>query len=100
MAERYTKIYSLPENLYAENAPVVILAGALLKDNQTGKMLIQLKLQNIDKRTISSMRLRFLLLDNDGCQIGNPFYHEYDSLSFTENDYFGQRFRNFLYRYV
>ena len=35
MSERYSKVFSLPENLYAEGAPVVIAAGALLKDNQT-----------------------------------------------------------------
>ena len=39
MAERYTRLYTLPENLYTEGAPLVIAAGALLKDNQTGKVL-------------------------------------------------------------
>ena len=33
MAERYTRLYTLPENLYTEGAPLVIAAGALLKDN-------------------------------------------------------------------
>jgi len=37
MNERYTRVFSLPENLYATGSPVVIAAGALLKDNQTGK---------------------------------------------------------------
>ena len=34
MAERYTRLYSLPGNLYTPGAPIVIAAGALLKDNQ------------------------------------------------------------------
>lgn len=37
MSERYSKLFSLPENLYTTGAPVVIAAGALLKDNQSGK---------------------------------------------------------------
>ena len=43
MEERYTRLFSLPENLYSAGAPVMIAAGALLKDNQTGKVLAQLK---------------------------------------------------------
>ena len=39
MAERYSRLFSLKENLYSEGSPVVIAAGALLKDNQTGKEL-------------------------------------------------------------
>lgn len=46
MNERYTKLFALSENLYTEGAPVVITARALLKDNQTGKILAQLKLKN------------------------------------------------------
>jgi len=37
MSERYSKLFAFPENLYAAGSPVVIAAGALLKDNQTGK---------------------------------------------------------------
>ena len=47
MSERYTKVYECPQNVYAESSPVVISAGALLKDNQTGKILAQLKIRNI-----------------------------------------------------
>ena len=43
MSERYSKLSALPENLYSTGAPVIIAAGALLKDNQTGKVLAQLK---------------------------------------------------------
>ena len=39
MSERYSKLYVLPENLYAEGSPVIIAAGALLKDNQTGRVV-------------------------------------------------------------
>ena len=42
MSERYTRLFALEENLYSDGSPVVISAGALLKDNQTGAVLAQL----------------------------------------------------------
>ena len=33
MSERYARLFSLPEDRYSVGAPVVIAAGALLKDN-------------------------------------------------------------------
>lgn len=50
MAERYTKLFSLPENLYEKDCPVMICAGALSKDNQTDKVFVQLRFQNVDSR--------------------------------------------------
>ena len=54
MSERYSKLFSLPENLYAEGAPVIVSAGNLLKDNQTGKVLAQLKIKNITEKDYQS----------------------------------------------
>lgn len=39
MSERYLKLFSLEENLYIPGSPVLIAAGALLKDTQTGRIL-------------------------------------------------------------
>ena len=47
MGETYTRLYSLPERLYTMGAPVVVAAGALLKDNRNGNIIVQLKIQNI-----------------------------------------------------
>lgn len=57
MAERYTRLYTLPENLYVEGAPLVIAAGALLKDNQTGRVLSQLKFRSISDRRIKAVKV-------------------------------------------
>ena len=62
MSERYTKVFSLPENLYTESSPVIISAGALLKDNISGKMLAQLKLKNIGKKIIKAVTVKIILL--------------------------------------
>ena len=55
MSERYSRLFSLPTNLYAIGSPAIIVAGALLKDNQTGKVLAQLKIQNITTNPIKAV---------------------------------------------
>ena len=63
MSERYTRLFSLPENLYAEGAPILITAGALLKDNQTGNVLAQLKFKNIEGKKVKAIKAQLTLLD-------------------------------------
>lgn len=91
MAERYSRIYTLPGNLYSDNAPVIIAAGALLKDNQTGKLLAQLKIQNLDAHIVTGISLSFVLFNADGEPIGNPFVYHYNDISVEENCFFGQK---------
>ncbi len=57
MAERYSRLFSLPENLYQGGSPVIIAAGALLKDNQTGRVLAQLKFRSISDEIISAIKI-------------------------------------------
>ena len=33
MAERFERLYKLPDNLYTNESPIIISAGVLLKDN-------------------------------------------------------------------
>lgn len=91
MSERYTKLFSLPENLYAETSPVVIAAGALLKDNATGKVLAQLKFRNITGKTVKALCVRITPLDTVGAPLGEAVSHQYLDLSAGRNDDFGQK---------
>ena len=70
MAERYSRLFTLPENLYTEGSPVIIAAGALLKDNQTGKVLAQLKLRSITEKDIQAVKVRLNLFDTALCPSG------------------------------
>ncbi len=63
MSERYSKLFSLPENLYTEGSPVIIAAGALLKDNSTGKLLVQLKFRNISDCVINAVKVKINAFD-------------------------------------
>lgn len=91
MSERYTKLFSLPENLYAETSPVVIAAGALLKDNATGRVLAQLKFRNITGRVIKALRVSITPLDTMGAPLGEAVSHQYLDLSAGRNEEFGQK---------
>lgn len=91
MSERYTKLFSLPENLYAQTSPVVIAAGALLKDNATGKVLAQIKFRNITGKSIKALRVCITPLDTMGAPLGEAVSHQYLDLSAGRDDEFGQK---------
>ena len=91
MSERYSKVFSLSENLYAEGAPVVIAAGALLKDNQTGRVVAQLKLRNISPKTIKAATVSILSLNTVGNPLGEAIRYEYLDLSSTRDTDFGSK---------
>lgn len=91
MSERYSKLFSLPENLYAEGSPVIIAAGALLKDNQTGRVIVQLKLRNISSKTIKAATVSLLPLNTVGKPLGKAVRYEYLDLSSTRDTDFGSK---------
>ena len=91
MSERYCKLFSLPENLYAEGSPVIIAAGALLKDNQTGRVIAQLKLCNINPKTIKAATVSLSLMNTVGNPLGESVRYEYLDLSSTRDTDFGSK---------
>ena len=90
MAERYTRLWSLPEGLYAQGAPLVIAAGALLRDSQTGQPVAQLKLRSISGKTISSVRLLVIGQDNIGTELCRE-EHLYADLRVGRDAVFGAK---------
>ena len=91
MSERYTRLFSLTSPLYAAGAPVMITAGALLKDNQTGKVLAQLKIQNISDKAIKGVSVRILPMDTIGEPLGEPVDFQYLDLNIARDVEFGQK---------
>ena len=91
MSERYGKVFSMPENLYAEGAPVIIAAGALLKDNQTGRVVAQLKLRNISPKTIKAVTVRLFPMNTAGQPLGDAVRYEYLDLSSNRDADFGSK---------
>lgn len=91
MSERYLKLFSLEENLYIPGSPVLITAGALLKDTQTGRILGQLKLQNISDQSIKAATVALVPLDTVGNPLGEPVSYQYLDLKVTRDAYWGSQ---------
>lgn len=91
MSERYSKVYSLEKDLYCQGAPVVIQAGSLLKDNKTGKVLVQLKFQNISPQIVKALTVRILAEDIYGKMVEGVEEYQYLDLNVARNDSFGQK---------
>ena len=91
MSERYKTLYRLPENLYSIGSPVIIAAGALLKDNQSGKVLAQIKFKSISDKSIKAVKIRVLVFDVTGASVGDAVEHQYLDLNIKRNDEFGSK---------
>lgn len=91
MSERYSRLFALSENQYASSSPVVIAAGALLKDNQTGKVIAQLKLHNISKKVVKAAKVCISPFDTVGNPLGDSVSYQYLDLSAKRDEDFGQK---------
>ena len=91
MSERYTRLFSLPQNLHTEGSPVLIAAGALLRDNQTGKVLAQLKFQSLSERRIQAVKVALRASDVTGAELEGVPEQQYLDLDAARGDSFGQK---------
>lgn len=96
MTERYSRLFSLPQNLYAMGCPVIVAAGALLKDNQTGRVLVQLKLKSISNRSIAAVKVALSPFDVTGNPLEGPVVHDYLDLNISRDGEFGAKIPIFL----
>ncbi len=64
--EKYSRVFYFNNCLYLENSPIVVLAGAILKDNITNDIVGQLKLKNVSEKTIKSIEFELDLYDSAG----------------------------------
>lgn len=93
---RYSRLFSLGENLHTDGLPVVISAGALLKDNSTGKVLAQLKFRNISNITIKSVKVKINAFGTDGSSLEGLDNFSYLDLNAQNGETFGQTVPVFL----
>ena len=90
MSERYSRLFTLEPDLYSKGAPIVISAGALLKDNLTGNIVAQLKLTSIDPKTIIAVKVRISPYDSAKRPLDDPFDFDYLDLSVRRDMEFGK----------
>jgi hypothetical protein len=91
MAGRYTRVFTAKNNLYALDSPVILSAGALLKDNQTGNILAQLKIRSIANKKIKALTLSVSSFDTTGAALGEDVSFEYLDLNVLRDEEFGQK---------
>ena len=91
MSERYSRLFALPEDLYCAGSPVVIAAGTLLKDNQNGKVIAQLKLRSISEKTIKAVKVKLNYFDTAGNPVGDSVEYSYLDLNAARDAEFGQK---------
>lgn len=91
MSERYSRLFTLPENLYTEGSPLLIKAGALLKDNQTGKVLAQFKFSNISAKTVKAVFVSVTALDIANNALKGIEEYQYLDLAAPRSNEFGQK---------
>ena len=91
MSERYSRLFTLPENLYTVGSPVIIAAGTLLKDTQTGNIVAQLKLQSISHKAIKAVKVKLDLFDTAEKPLGESVVHDYLDLNVFRDKEFAQK---------
>lgn len=96
MSERYSRLYTLPENQYATGSPILISAGALLKDNLTGQIIVQLKFKNICSKQIKAVKVCINAFDVTGVPLQGVEEYQYLDLSARRDETFGQKSAIFL----
>ncbi len=91
MSERYTRLFSLPENLGLKDCPVVISAGALLMDNTTGKVLAQLKFRNLSSQAVKAVTVRINAYNTAGEALNGVDSFSYLDLNVPLDGEFGSQ---------
>ncbi|GEM_PF-752663 len=91
MAERYERKYTLAHRLYADGAPVIIAAGALLDDNLSRRMLVQLKFESVAEKEIASVRVSITPLGASGEARGTEVEYTYAGVNAPRDAEFGQK---------
>lgn len=90
MTDRYTKLFSLATRLYTKTSPLIIEAGALLKDNTTGRTIAQLKFVNISNKIIVAVKVSVAARDVTGNQLEGIEEFQYLDLRVGFDEEFGQ----------
>ena len=93
----YTQIFKLltPYNV-SKNYPVEVSAGVLLREEESKKILAQLKLKNVSTKSIQNVTISISAHDTQGRSIKNNTIFTYQNISASVNAYFGDRIPVFL----
>ena len=89
MADRFQKLFSLENNLYIENAPIIISAAALLKDTKSGNIVVQVKFKSVSNKNIKGVKISLSAYDVSGKEISGVDDYQYLDLNIPNGQSFG-----------
>ena len=90
MAERYSRLFTLESALYASGAPVMVAAGALLKDSYSTHLMAQLKYIHVGTEPIRSIKVSLTMSNAAGQELPKPLEYQYQDLNVKANAEFGR----------
>jgi len=91
MSERYEKLKTSAETLYAIGSPLVILTTALLKDTYNNDIIALIKFQSIDNRNIIAVFADFDTKDISGSILNEVTNFQYLDLNIERTESFGTK---------
>ena len=91
MEERYQELCRLTPNLYFYGSPVIIEAGALLKDTLNDNVLAQLKIRNLINKRLISCKVSVRAFENNGNELEGVDSYTYLDLNVPLGDFFGPK---------
>ena len=89
MVDRFQKLFSLKNNLYIENAPIIISAAALLKDTKSGNIVVQVKFKSVSNKNIKGIKISLSAYDVSGKEINGVDDYQYLDLNIPNGQSFG-----------
>ena len=89
--EKYMRVFYFDESKYAVGCPIVICAGALLKDNFDGSIIAQLKFRNIGNKIIKELKVELTLFDSHRNEQEKKIEYKYMNLTVNRNIIFGSQ---------
>ena len=89
MADRFERLFQIPDNQYIEGSPVILSAGALLKDNETGSIIAQLKFQSVSEKRIKAVKVSLTAFDISKTEVQGVSDYQYLELNICNGQEFG-----------
>lgn len=87
--ERYTCLFQSPERLYVPSSPLVIETAVLLKGNQTGSILMQVKFRNLGAKTILAVKIEVQAFDVSKNKLDGVQHYTFLDLAAVLGEEFG-----------
>lgn len=91
MSERYATLFKCVVPQSQKNSPVLLSAGVLLGDKQTGSVLAQIKLQNVSEKTILAVYASLMCVDAMNAPLETATDARYLDLHVKPGEYFADK---------